>query len=168
MSKTEFQNLFVEQLKDVYIIEKQIIEALPLLVDAAESPELKDTIKTHLAETRNHVERLKKIFKMLQMEESRGSSKIIEGFIQTGREIINNYPESAVRDAALIALVQRVEHDEIAIYGTLYTFAKQLDLDDAADLLHDTLKEEGNADKKLTGIAEGGLFAAGVNQRASK
>lgn len=168
MPKNDFKQLFVEELRDIYSAETQLVEALPKVIKAAENPELKNAVKSHLEETQHQVERLEQIFEIIGEEVGDETCEAMEGLIKECDEVIHRYPQSVVRDAALIAAAQRVEHYEIAVYGTLRTFAKQLDLEEIADLLNETLAEEGNANKKLTSIAEGGFFTAGVNQKAVK
>lgn len=168
MPKNDFKNLFLDELKDIFSAENQIIEALPKVIKAAENPELKKALKHHLGETEHQAERLKKIFQLLNEEESEEKCEAMEGLIEECDETAHKYPNSPIRDAALIAACQRIEHYEIAVYGTLRTFAKQLDLEDIADLLQESLDEEGNANKKLTEIAEGGFFTTGINQQALK
>lgn len=168
VKKEGIQGLFVSELKDILSAEKQIIEALPKMVKAAESKELKEAFTNHLEETRAQVKRLEKIFSMLKMKaEINENCEAMEGLIKEGEEAIKDYDMSAVRDANLISKAQRIEHYEISVYGTLRTFAKELGLDEAVDLLQETLDEEGAADKKLTKIAEGSLLHAGVNQKAN-
>jgi ferritin-like metal-binding protein YciE len=164
--KKDMQNLFIEELEDMMSSEKQIIEALPEMVKAAESPDLKEAFKTHLEETKGQLQRLKQIFKILNKTPSEEVCQAMKGLIKEGQETIKNFERSAVRDAALISKAQRIEHYEIAAYGTLRTFAKELELDDAVDLLDETLDEESSADKKLTQLAEGGILTAGINQRS--
>lgn len=159
--------LFVDELKDMLSAEHQIVEALPEVIEAAESQDLKKALKNHLQETRGQVQRLEKIFKLLGIPGSEKTCKAMKGLILETIEVIKELPQSPVRDAAIISKAQRIEHYEISAYGTMRTFAKELDLDEAADLLKETEKEEANADKKLTKIAEGGLVTTGVNQKAN-
>lgn len=168
MSKNDFKQLFIEELRDIYSAETQLVKALPKVIKAAENPELKNAVKAHLGETEHQVERLQQIFEILGEDVGDETCEAMEGLLKECDEVVHRYPLSAVRDAALIAAAQRVEHYEIAVYGTLRTFAKQLDLEEIADLLDETLQEEGNANKKLTSIAEGELFTAGINQKAVK
>lgn len=157
------EELFVHQLEDMYDAEQRLTKALPKMVEAAHSPQLKQAFDHHLRETENHVSRLNQIFKSIGKEPKRETCPAMKGLIQEGEEMISAKGDDAVRDAALIAAAQRVEHYEIAGYGTLRTFAEQLGKREAADLLDQTLKEEGNADKKLTEIA-----TSGVNQQAKR
>lgn len=162
----EFNKLFLDELSDIYSAENQIVEALPNMISAASCKKLKDAFTHHLKETKNQVKRLERVFSLLNEEAEDISCEAMEGLIQEGAECVENYPPSAVRDAALIAAAQRIEHYEMAVYGTLRTFAKEMDLKEISKLLQESLDEEGAADKTLTGIAEGGLFSTGVNQKA--
>jgi ferritin-like metal-binding protein YciE len=161
-------DLFVDQLHDLYSAETQLVQALPELAGAASHDELRQAFQHHLEETRGHVARLDEIFGELGVSPSGETCKGMRGLIAEGREIIDGGGDTAVLDAALIAAAQRVEHYEIAGYGTVRTLADQLDLGHARDLLDQTLDEESNADKLLTKIATGGMFKAGINQRAAQ
>lgn len=166
MSREDFMDLFVDQLNDIYSAETQMVKALPKMINAASSTELKNAFESHLKETRNQVARLEKVFKALGEKIGNEICEAMEGIISESDEVTQLYPPSALRDAALIACAQRIEHYEIAAYGTLCTFAQELDLDDIQELLGETLDEEKSADEKLTGIAEGGLLSTGINQKA--
>lgn len=166
MSKEEFTQLFLDEIKDIFDAENQIVKGLAEMIQAAESPELKNAFKTHLTETKNQVERLRKIFKMLKEPEKGEACEAAQGLIEECKEVISNYPASAIRDAGLIVGAQKIEHYEIATYGSLVVFAKELGLDEVADMLEDSLTEEHNADNKLTSIAEGGLLSSGINEKA--
>lgn len=167
MKKQEnMRDLFLEELRDIYNGEQQIINALPAVIKAADSDELKEAFQNHLEETHEHVERLEAIFKMMNEKPGKEICEAMKGLIHECSEAIHEYPKSALRDAAIISKAQRIEHYEISAYGTLRTFAKELDFKDAAKLLQATLDEEANADKTLTKIAEGSLLASGVNHKA--
>lgn len=167
MSKKEFHNLFLDQLRDVYDAENQITKALPKMIESATTPALKKALESHLEETYQQIERLDRIFSILKEKPAGKRCAAMQGIIAEGKEILSSKEFSdLVKDAAIISAAQTVEHYEIARYGTLKTFAKEFGLDEVADLLEETLAEEGNADKKLTKIAEGGLFASGINQKA--
>ncbi len=148
------EDFFVDELKDIYSAEKQILKALPKMAKAATSDELKDAFENHLKETENHVSRLEKISKMLGKGLTGKKCKAMEGLVEEGKELMEEEAEPAVMDAALIAAAQKVEHYEMASYGCARTYAKLLDNPEAQDLLQETLDEEGNADKLLTEIAE--------------
>lgn len=164
----DFEELFVEQLKDMVSAEEQLVDALPKMAQAARSPKLKEAFTNHLKETKQQVTRLKKVFQKLNIPFEAEECEAMKGLIEEGEEAIKNFGKSEVIDPALIAAAQRVEHYEMAAYGTIRTFAKELGYDDIVDILQESLDEEGNANKLLTKIAEGGLFTSGVNQKAIK
>ena len=167
MQFQSIDDVFVEQIEDLLSAEKQLVQALPKMAQAAADPKLKEAFTEHLGETRDHVSRLEEIFGQLGRRPAGEECKAMKGLIAEGTEIISATGDPAAKDAALIAAAQRVEHYEIAGYGTAKTLAGQLDRGDAKDLLEQTLDEESNADKLLTKIATGGLMKSGVNQRAS-
>lgn len=147
-------DLFVEQLQDLYDAEKRLTEALPMMRDAASSPQLKDAFQLHTAQTEQHARRLEQIFSQMGLEPKRETCAAMKGLIKEGSEMIDAEGDSHVKDAALIAAAQRVEHYEMAGYGSVRTFAQQLGLQDIARVLQQTLDEEGQTDQKLTQIAE--------------
>jgi ferritin-like metal-binding protein YciE len=153
MSAKNLKELFVEELRDVYDAEKQLTKALPKMAKAAESQELRTAFEEHLEITRMHVERAEEVFKLLGIAARGKPCEGMKGLIEEGSEVIEELDKGSVLDAALIASAQKVEHYEIATYGTLATFAEVLNLQDAKDLLGQTLEEEKEADEKLTGIA---------------
>jgi len=162
MKVKSFEDLFHHELKDLYSAEKQLTKALPKMAKAATNEELKAAFESHLEETEGQVERLEQIFKQLDIPTSRVQKcKAMEGLIEEGKDILEEDMEPELLDAALICAAQRVEHYEIAGYGCARTFAQMLGRDDIVELLQATLDEEGNADKKLTEIAE-----SFVNQEA--
>ena len=148
------RDLFLEQLRDLYDAENQLVDALPRMAAAASHEELRNAFSHHLKETMMQVGRLEKVFDILNVPPARKECKAMKGLIKEGEEILQNYGDPAVKDAALIAAAQRVEHYEISGYGTLRTFADRLDLDEIEDLLQQTLDEEAAADEKLTAVAE--------------
>lgn len=158
--------LFIEELRDLYSAENQLINALPKMAAATKSGTLKTAFEKHLEETRQHVNRLSEIMGEMGVSPSGKHCKGMEGLITEGNEVIQTMSEGDVRDAALIGAAQRAEHYEMAGYGVARTFAKELGYDKIADKLQKTLDEEGSADKKLTKIAEGGLFKTGINEKA--
>ena len=166
MQLNSMHELFIEELRDLYSAENQLVRALPQMANAAKSTTLKTAFESHLEETRTHVQRLTEIFSNLGQTPTGKTCKAMEGLIAEGTEAIQLQGDPDVKDAALIAAAQRVEHYEMAGYGVVRTFAKELGFSASADLLQKTLDEEGAADKKLTGIAEGGLFRKGVNKKA--
>jgi ferritin-like metal-binding protein YciE len=145
---------YVEELKDLYSAETQLLKALPKMAKAASSPELRTAFEDHLDETRDQVERLETIFKKLGISPKGKKCKAMEGLIEEGSELMAEQAAPAVMDAALIAAAQRVEHYEMAGYGCVRTWCLVLGHSDAAKLLQETLAEERDADKKLTEIAE--------------
>jgi len=159
---------FLDELKDCYDAEKQLIKALPKLAKAATAPELKQAFESHLEETRGHATRLEQAFGMLN-EKVRGKHcDGIAGIIEEGKSVMEEDFDDVTMDACLIAGGQRAEHYEIAAYGTLIAWAKTLGHGDVADLLAETLEEEKAADEKLTSLAESGLnesAAEGGGQR---
>lgn len=162
-TSTEFNSLeclLVDQLQDLYDAEHRLVDALPKMADAASSPELKRAFQGHLDETKRHVNRLEQAFKNLDKSAERKSCEAMKGLIKEGDEMINAKGDPAIKDAALIAAAQRVEHYEMAGYGSARNFAKQCGRQDIADLLEQTLQEEGNADKKLTQVAESSVNTA--------
>jgi len=162
------QELFVDQLRDLYDAEQQLVQALPKMAQAASSQELKMGFQMHLDETRNQVQRLERIFADLGMSSSGQQCEGMAGLIKEGEEAIQMQGDPMVKDAALIAAAQRVEHYEIAGYGTARTFADQLGHSQAKSLLQQSLDEEGKTDKKLSALAEGGLFSSGINEKAAQ
>ncbi len=166
MQLNSLNDLFVEQLRDLYSAETQLVEALPKMASAASHDELRQAFEHHLDETRGHVDRLREIFEQLGTTPGSETCEAMKGLIEEGEEVVKAQGDAAVKDAALIAAAQRVEHYEIAGYGTVRTFADDLDLGDARDLLDQTLDEEGSADKLLTKLATGGMLKAGLNERA--
>ncbi len=155
MKLETLQDLFVEQLKDLHSAEDQILKALPKLAKTASSPELKQAFEHHLEQTKTHVERLDQVMEKLDVTGRGKKCKGMEGLLEEGEETLamKSKGAPAVLDAAMIADAQRVEHYEIAAYGTVCTYAKQLGLRDAMDLLHLTLDEEEQTDKRLTDLA---------------
>jgi len=148
------RELFVEQLRDVYDAEGQLLKALPKMAKAASSSELQTAFKNHLEQTREHVDRLETIFTSLEEEPEGESCKGMAGLLAEGKEAIEADCEDDVKDAWLIAAAQRVEHYEIAAYGTVKSMASLLDEEEAANLLEETLNEEKETDQLLTEISE--------------
>lgn len=150
----ELKELFHETLKDIYNAEKQLVKALPKMAKAATSQQLIDAFEEHLTVTENQVTRLEQVFEACDLKVSSKKCEAMEGLVQEGQEAIEETEDgSAVRDVALIIAAQKVEHYEIAAYGSLRTIATLLGFDEAAELLQETLDEEGEADKTLTDVA---------------
>ncbi len=167
MKNKGLQELFFDELADMYSAENQIVAALPKLIKAASSPELKDALKSHLEETKNQVKRIEKICKILNFPVFEKECEGMKGILEEGDEMVKKQTPSPLLDATIISAAQKVEHYEIASYGTLRTFASELDLGrEVVNLLQESLDEEGNANKKLTKIAEGTFFTSGVNEEA--
>ena len=160
------QELFVHELRDLYDAEKQLVSALPKMANAATHADLRQAFQMHLDQTRNHVDRLERVFNQLGQSPTGKKCEAMQGLIKEGESVLKMQGDAAVKDAALIGAAQKVEHYEISGYGTARTFADLLGFDDAADILQDTLDEEGETDEKLTDIATGGLFSEGINEEA--
>jgi ferritin-like metal-binding protein YciE len=148
---------FIDELRDTYDAERQIVKALPKMIKACTSEELRTAFESHLEETRAQVERLEQVFEMLD-EKVRGKHcEGMAGIIEEGKTMMEEEFDETTTDAVLIASAQRVEHYEMAAYGTLAAWAKEMGHNDAAELLAQTLEEEKAADEKLNTIAEGGI-----------
>jgi ferritin-like metal-binding protein YciE len=167
MGLNTLNDVLQEQVSDLLSAEKQLVAALPKVAQAAHSDELKQAISEHLEETRNHVQRLEKVTGMLGMGNTATTCKAMQGLVAEGEEILAKDGDPIAKDAAIIAAAQRIEHYEIAAYGTARTLAGELDQKDAEKLFSETLDEESAADKLLTKIATGGLFKSGVNKAAA-
>ncbi len=148
------RDVFVEQLKDLYSAETQLIKALPKMAKAATSSDLAQGFEDHLEQTKGHVNRLEQIFKKLDEKPTGKKCKAMEGLVKEGAEAIEEDASDAAKDAMLIAAAQRVEHYEIAGYGSVKTYADLLGEDEASELLAETLQEEKDTDSKLTEAAE--------------
>ena len=154
MKLNTLEDLFHHELKDLYSAETQLVKALPKMAEAATNEDLKAGFEEHLEQTKGHVERLNTIAEDLGLKLSGHKCKAMEGLIKEGAELIEEDAEESVRDAGLIGAAQRVEHYEIAGYGTARALATRLGHDEAADLLGETLDEERATDEKLTELAE--------------
>jgi ferritin-like metal-binding protein YciE len=150
----DFKSLMGELIQDAHSAETQLLEALPELADAASTPALKQAFQEHLQVTQRQVERLERVAEILGCEAEGEDCETMEGLVAEAEEIVDEHEEGPVRDAALIAAAQKIEHYEIATYGTLAAMAKAAGLRDAADLLVQTLNEEKDADELLTQVAE--------------
>lgn len=165
MNLQSLDKLFIHELKDLYSAENQLLEALPKMAKAAGSDELRQGIEHHLEETKEHVNRLEQIFQDLDGQPGGEKCDAMEGLVSEGEEIIEMDGDASVKDAALIAAAQRVEHYEIAGYGAVRNYAQHLGNKNAEQLLQKTLDEEGATDKKLTKLAESG---AHINKMAMR
>jgi ferritin-like metal-binding protein YciE len=163
MKLESLNDLYLSELKDLYSAEDQIVKALPKVIEKTTSPELRQALANHLEETRGHVARLEEIFEMHGEEAQKQKCKGMQGVLAEGEELMGYDATPEVRDAAIISACQRVEHYEIAAYGTVRTYAEQLGFERAAAVLQETLDEELAADDKLTDIA-----ASRVNLEAAR
>lgn len=157
MSLNNLEDLFIQQLNDLYSAEQQLMDALPKMAKSASTPELKEALNEHLEQTRTQAARLENIFESMGSRPARHKCKGMEGIIEEGSEVLHEKGESSVIDAAIIASAQRVEHYEIAGYGCARTYAEELGYNDAADLLQETLEEEAHTNERLTMLAEGNI-----------
>ena len=151
---------FLDEIRDIYHAEKQLVKALPKMAQAASNPELKSAIENHLAETENQVSRLEQVFELVGEKPQTKTCAGMAGIIEEGSDALGEDASGAVLDAMIIASAQRAEHYEIAAYGTVAAWAEGLGLTDAAELLRETLDEEKSADETLTELAEAGINAA--------
>lgn len=154
MKLKSLHDLLIAEMKDIYDAEQQLTKALPKMVKAASTPALVKAFEDHLAVTKGHVDRLEDAFKKLETKATRKTCEAMKGLIEEGQSVIEEEAEPSVKDAALIAAAQKVEHYEIATYGTLRTFANQLGYSEVATLFQATLDEEAEADEALTQCAE--------------
>jgi ferritin-like metal-binding protein YciE len=169
MEVDTLRDLFVKELSDIYSAEKQILKALPKMAKAASFAELKKAFEMHTKQTEGHVARLEDVFEAIGQKPKRVKCKGMEGLLEEGSELLKEKGEPAALDAGMIAAAQRVEHYEIAAYGTARTYAETLGEDDAAELLQKTLDEESQTNEKLTQIAVTTVNpAASVNVGAAK
>lgn len=158
MSKlATLHDLLVDELKDIYSAERQLVKALPRIAKAAATPELRRALENHLQQTEGHVQRLERIFQQLEQSPRGKKCKGMEGLLEEGKEVLEADADPGTRDAALIGAAQRVEHYEIAAYGTARAHARAMGHQSVAALLQDTLDEEVEADKLLTQLAEQGI-----------
>lgn len=162
-------HLFVEELENIYSAENQIVDSLPKLIQLASFPELKEALSNHLEETEREIARIKEIFVLLNRKPKSIKSEGMEGLLNEALLMTKDKAKSPMLDAAIISAVQKIEHYEIASYGTLRSFAAHLSLDrEIIELIEENLEEEGDADKKLTKIADGSMLSTGVNKIAAE
>jgi ferritin-like metal-binding protein YciE len=154
MSIDNLQELFLEQLKDVYDAEQRITKALPKMAREASSEELSSAFEEHLAQTQEHVARLERVFRIIGESPAKKTCKAMVGLLEEGEEMMKEDAPESVLDAGIIAAAQKVEHYEMATYGCLRDWAQLLGLNEAVDVLQETLDEEGETDRKLTEIAQ--------------
>ncbi|GAA0878380.1 ferritin-like domain-containing protein [Algoriphagus jejuensis] len=153
MKSSQLMKLFENELKDIYWAEKALVKSLPKMKKNATSEDLSEAISAHLEETKEHVTRLERVFSLLGKKATAKKCDAMEGLLEEGTEIMESCEEGAMRDAGIIAAAQKVEHYEIATYGTLRQFAETLKLSEVEELLSKTLEEEKNADLKLSEVA---------------
>lgn len=166
MTITNLQQLFEHELSDLHSTETQIIAALPKMIKSASDEKLKAALEDHLNVTTVQLDRIETIAKDMNIKISGMTCDGMKGIITEGDKALAEISDVATKDAAIIAAAQRVEHYEMAAYGTAEEYARKLGLDDAADLLKETLNEEKEADASLSGLAKGGLFNEGLNEQA--
>ncbi len=158
----DLQKLFEHTLMDVYFAEGQIVKTLPKLAKKAKEPKLKEAFETHLQQTKEHVERLEEVFKILGKAPKGAPCEAIKGILKEGDEVVEEFGSTKALDAGMIAAAQAVEHYEMARYGALKAWATELGMDEAAELLGETLEEERETDELLSGLAE-----SSANQQAA-
>ena len=163
MPDKDLKALFLHQLKDTYFAENAILKALPTMAEAAQSEELRGAFAVHLKETEVQVKRLEQVFELLGEKAEGIQCKAIQGILEEGEEIINEFSGGEALDAGLIAAAQAVEHYEITRYGTLLAWAKQLELSEVQELLEETLVEEENTDELLSELAEDAINPAAAS-----
>jgi ferritin-like metal-binding protein YciE len=161
------KDVLQEELEDLHSAEEQLVQALPKMAQAAHHDELREAFQNHLEETRGHLKRVEEALGELGISKPTEECKAMKGLIAEGEELIQKDGDPIAKDAALIGAAQRVEHYEIAAYGTARQLADDCGYDSIRDLMDQTLDEESQADKLLTKIATGGMFKAGVNEQAA-
>ena len=159
------EDLFLDHLKDIYYAEKKIVKALPKMAKGAQSPELSAAFNKHLGETEGQIDRLEQVFELIGKPARGKTCPAIDGILEEGSEILEEYKGAPALDAGLVAAAQAVEHYEIARYGTMVVWAQELGMDEAAVLLKATLAEEETTDQTLTHLGEGGLNAQAAAQK---
>lgn len=164
MQSSQLMQLFEAELKDIYWAEKALTKAIPKMIKKASSPELIDALTHHLSETEEQINRLEQVFQTIDEKPKAEKCEAMAGLIEEAEEIMSECEEGPMRDAGIISAGQKVEHYEIASYGTLCQFAETLGLSEAAKLLKTTLEEEKNADKKLTQVAVSAVNVQAANE----
>jgi ferritin-like metal-binding protein YciE len=165
---TTLESILIDELRDIYHAERQLVRALPKLAKAATSPDLREALESHLAETEEQVSRVEQAFEMLNESAKAKTCPGMMGIVEEGSELIKEHEKGAALDAGIIAGAQRAEHYEIAAYGSVMAWAKALGHDDVAELLSASLEEEKAADEKLTELAEAGLNQAAASSSDSE
>ena len=166
--ESNLHELLIEELRDIYHAEGQLLKALPKMVKAAQSERLKEAFERHLEETEQHVERIERAFEILGEPAKAKKCQAMEGLLEEGKEVMEEHAESPTLDAALICAAQKVEHYEIASYGTVCTWADLLGLNEVSDLLRETLDEEKTTDETLTEIAESEINVEAVAEKGEE
>lgn len=164
IEQSQLMELFEQELKDIYWAEKALTKALPKMAKNASSEELVDAIETHLAETESQIEKVEQVFNILGKKPVAKKCEAMAGLVKEAEEIMKETEKGPQRDAGIISAAQKVEHYEIASYGTLRTFASIMGLTEAAELLEEILEEEKNADMKLTEVAEASINMAAMEE----
>jgi ferritin-like metal-binding protein YciE len=164
----DFFELFINELKEAYAAERHVVKMLPKVLEQATSPKLREVIQDHLKESEGQLVRLERVLSEIKESPSKAVCRPMEGLMEEWKFVIKSNYDTDTQDAAIIGFLQKIEHLEIAYYGTLKTYAKHLKLPAFENLFKESAKEEGDADKKLTDIAEGSLFSTGVNAKACK
>jgi len=159
MAEKTLRNLFIDELKDIYDAEHQLVKALPVMAEHAHSDDLKKAFKNHLSQTKQHIKRVEEIFNQIDEKKEGRTCDGMKGIVHEGEQMMKNFSRSPALDAALIAAAQKVEHYEMASYGSLRTYAQMLEIDGVADKLQSTLNEEGEANSILTKLALNGINA---------
>jgi ferritin-like metal-binding protein YciE len=167
MELNALHDLYVEQLKDMYSAEKQLVEALPKMAEGASTPALRQAFKMHLQETENHLQEVRNLLNELGENPGSKVCKGMQGLVEEGNEVLKQQGRPKARDAGLILAAQKVEHYEIASYGGLRAYARVLGYDAAASTLNEILDQEYEADQKLDDLAEGGILEEGLNEQAA-
>lgn len=161
-----FDELYLEQLYDLYSAEEQVYRSLPQYIDAVDSKELRATLNHYFLELEEHLTRLNSIFMEMRIKPSGQACDAVQGILLETHGIIQHGSRSPVKDAAIIAAVQRLQHYKMAVYGTARTYARHFNYNKSMIGLQKSLNEEGEADRQLTRLAEGGVFTTGINEEA--
>jgi ferritin-like metal-binding protein YciE len=168
MERSSLMELFENELKDIYWAEKALVKALPKMLKKASSSELAQAIKKHLKETEGQVKKVEKVFKLIEKRPVAKKCEAMDGLIKEGEEIMKDTEEGPQRDAGIISAGQKIEHYEIASYGTLRTFANTLGLEEVSEILEDILEEEKNADEALTEVAESAINVEALEEEEAE
>ncbi len=161
---SELQELFEKELKDIYWAEKALVKAIPKMIKNATDTELIEALESHLSETEEQVNRMEEVFETIGVKAEAKKCEAMVGLIKEAEQIMSETTKGVIRDAGIISAAQKIEHYEIASYGTLHSFARTLGHDEASELLEETLNEEKSADNALTEIAESSINAEAINE----